>query len=182
MVDDEIRRLRPCPLTIDVKLIFVQSQYIYGGFGPSLSDCCNMNGTFAFKHNRNYNAVRRRSFRIAWKRADQRKKQSFVLIHACDDHNKDALCVAQVLIQFSLTALCQQLLGNTSLPDLWTSPGLCRESTGHCSVCVYAWKLAAVSIELWIYKKSSGLTILKSTNGLGKYLSLQLKGQFIARV
>lgn len=103
MIDDEIHRLGLSPLANVMKLTFVQSGYIHGGFVSSLSDCGKVNGTVVLKHKRNYTVVQQRVFGISLKRTDQGKKQIFVILHACDDGSKDALQIDQVLLLFPMT-------------------------------------------------------------------------------
>jgi hypothetical protein len=102
LIYEELKDLDLCLLPTAVSLNIVQSGYVRGGFVPTSSDCGTKDGRTFIKHSQNYQPVRQRVFGISWNRPYMPKKQSFVLLRASADYEKDELWVAKVLLLFSM--------------------------------------------------------------------------------
>jgi hypothetical protein len=102
MIHDEIQSLNFSLLPNAVKINFVQSGYVKGGFLPTLRHCASINGNQIIRHDDNYTRLRQRVFGISWSRKDQRMKQSFVLLRANEDNCKNEVWVAKVLLLLSI--------------------------------------------------------------------------------
>jgi hypothetical protein len=102
LIEEELKELDICLLPTAVSLNIVQSGYVLGGFVPTSSNCETIDGRTVILHCQNYQPVRQRVFGISWNRPYMRKKQSFVLLRASSDYEKDELWVAKVLLLFSM--------------------------------------------------------------------------------
>lgn len=110
LVREELLTLDKSVVQDTLRLTFVQSGYVRGGFVPTLHDCETVDGNPVITERSPLTGVRQRVFGIGWESENQRKKQSFVEMRT-EDGDKKLVWVWKVLLLCRLTSSTVQDIG-----------------------------------------------------------------------